>query len=61
MDDKGYKEWVVNNVRAQFKVPDSVQDLPTIIEWMHRMRASKYMIKRFREAWKETHREGQGM
>ena len=58
MDDKGYEQWIVNNVRAQFKVPDSIQDLPTIVEWMRRMRASKYMIKRFREAWKEAHREG---
>ena len=61
MRDKGYNQWIVNNIRAQYKVPNSVQDLPAIVEWMRRMRATEYMIKRFREAWKETHREGQGM
>ena len=47
-------DFVLKNIRAQYKIPDSIQDLPTMAEWLKRMGASKFMIKRLSEAKKEA-------
>jgi len=47
-------EWILRNIRAQYKIPESIQDIKTMEEWMKRMRASKYMIQMMKEAYKET-------
>lgn len=53
MADNNY---ILKNMRAQYKIPDSIQDLPTIREWLKRMGASKYMIRLYEKAYKETQR-----
>lgn len=55
MEDKKYEGFVLKNIRAQYKIPDSIQDLPTMKEWLKRMGASKFMIKRMVHAYEETH------
>lgn len=50
-------EWILRNIRAQYKIPESIQDIKTMEEWMKRMRASKYMIQMMKEAYKETKRK----
>lgn len=50
MDENKYDNFVLKNIRAQYKIPDSVQDLPTMKEWLKRMGASKFMIRRLEEA-----------
>ena len=47
-------EWILRNIRAQYKIPESIQDIKTMEEWMKRMRASKYMIQMMKEPYKET-------
>lgn len=47
---QGYESYVVRTMRAQYKIPDHIRDLPTIREWMRRMGATKFMIRRMEEA-----------
>lgn len=51
MDDKKYDGYVLKTIRAMYKIPDSIQDLPTMKEWLKRMGASKFMIRRLEEAY----------
>lgn len=55
MDEKKYEGFVLKNIRAQYKIPDSIQDLPTMKEWLKRMGASKFMIRRLEKAYEEAH------
>ena len=51
MEDKKYENYILKNIRAQYKIPDSIQDLPTMKEWLKRMGASKFMIRRLEKAY----------
>lgn len=53
-EEQIYEQFIVKNMRKQYKIPDSVQDIPTIKEWMRRMGASKFMIRRMEEAMKHA-------
>lgn len=55
MDDKKDYGWILKNIRAQYKIPESVRDLPTMKEWLRRMGASKFMIRRMEEAMEHAH------
>lgn len=55
MDGNKYEDFVLKNIRAQYKIPESVQDLPTMKEWLKRMGASKFMIRRMEEAMEHAH------
>lgn len=55
MEEKKYEAFVLKNIRAQYKIPDSIQDLPTMKEWLKRMGASKFMIRRMEEAMEHAH------
>lgn len=50
-----YEEFVLKNIRAQYKIPDSIQDLPTMKEWLKRMGATKFMIRRMVKAYEAAH------
>ena len=54
MDGNRYENFVLKNIRAQYKIPDSIQDLPTMKEWLKRMGASKFMIRRMEEAYEKA-------
>ena len=54
MEDKKYENFVLKNIRAQYKIPESIQDLPMMKEWLKRMGASKIMIRRMEEAYEKT-------
>lgn len=54
MDDNKYEGFILKNIRAQYKIPDSIQDLPTMKEWLKRMGASKFMIRRLEKAYEAT-------
>jgi len=54
MEDKKYENFVLKNMRAQYKIPESIQDLPTMREWLKRMGASKFMIRRMEEAYEKA-------
>ncbi len=54
MEEKNYNDFVLKNIRAQYKIPDSIQDLPTMKEWLRRMGASKFMIRRLEKAYEEA-------
>ncbi len=49
--EKEYENWVLRNIRAQYKIPDGIKDLPNMVEWVKRMGASKFMIRRLKEAY----------
>lgn len=51
MEDKKYEKFILNNIRAQYKIPESIQDLPTMKEWLKRMGATKFMIRRLEKAY----------
>ena len=55
MEDKKYDTYILKNIRAQYKIPDSIQDLPTMKEWLKRMGATKFMIRRMEKAYEATH------
>ena len=55
MDDKKDYGWILKSIRAQYKIPDSIQDLPTMKEWLKRMGATKFMIRRLEKAYEATH------
>ena len=55
MDGNKYENFVLKNIRAQYKIPDSIQDLPTMKDWLKRMGASKFMIRRMEEAMEHAH------
>ena len=55
MEEHKYEDFVYKNIRAQYKIPDSIQDLPTMKEWLKRMGASKFMIHRMEEAMEHAH------
>ncbi len=57
MEEKNYEAFVLKNIRAQYKIPDKIQDLPTMKEWLRRMGASKFMIRRMEEAVEHAHAE----
>jgi hypothetical protein len=54
MEAHKYEDFVYKNIRAQYKIPDSIQDLPTMKEWLKRMRASKFMIRRLEQAYEKA-------
>lgn len=54
MEDKKYGIYILKNIRAQYKIPDSIQDLPTMKEWLKRMGATKFMIRRLEEAYEKA-------
>lgn len=54
MDENKYENFVLKNIRAQYKIPDKIQDLPTMKEWLKRMGASKFMIRRMGEAYEKA-------
>lgn len=54
MEDKKYETYVLKNIRHQYKIPDSIQDLPTMKEWLKRMGASKFMIQRMEQAYEKA-------
>ena len=54
MDENKYENFVLKNIRAQYKIPDKIQDLPTMKEWLRRMGASKFMIRRMEEAYEKA-------
>ena len=54
MEEHKYEDFVYKNIRAQYKIPDSIQDLPTMKEWLKRMGASKFMIRRMEEAYEKA-------
>lgn len=45
---------VLKTIRAQYKMPDKIQDLPTMKEWLRRMGASKFMIRRLEQAYEKA-------
>lgn len=49
-----YEIWVIKNIRAQYKMPDAIKEMPDMIEWLKRMGATKFIIKRFKEAHKNA-------
>ena len=51
-------KWILRNIRAQYKIPENIQDEKTMVEWMKRMRATKYMIDMMREALRESRKDG---
>lgn len=51
MEENKYEDFVYKNIRAQYKIPDRIQDLPTMKEWLKRMGASKFMIRRLEQAY----------
>lgn len=55
MGDKKYETYILKNIRAQYKIPGSVQDLPTMKEWLKRMGATKFMIRRLEKAYEAAH------
>ena len=54
MEEKKYEALVLKNIRAQYKMPDKIQDLPTMKEWLKRMGASKFMIRRLEQAYEKA-------
>ena len=54
MKDKKDYEWILKTIRAHYKIPESVQDLPTMKEWLRRIGTSKIMIRRMEEAYEKT-------
>jgi acyl-CoA thioesterase FadM len=54
MRDKADYNFVLRNIRAQYKVPNSAKDLPTMKEWLKRMGATQFMIRRLEEAYEAT-------
>jgi len=54
MEDKKYEIYILKNIRAQYKIPDSIQDLPTMKEWLKQMGATKFMIRRLEEAYEKA-------
>lgn len=54
MEENKYENFVYKSIRAQYKIPDSIQDLPTMKEWLKRMGATKFMIRRMEEAYEKT-------
>lgn len=48
------EDFILKNIRAQYKIPDSIQDLPTMKEWLKRMGASKFMIRRLEQAYEKA-------
>ena len=54
MDDNKYEGFILKNIRAQYKIPDSIQDLPTMKEWLKRMGATKFMIRRLEKAYEKA-------
>lgn len=54
MEEHKYEDFVLKNIRAQYKIPDSIQDLPTMKEWLKRMGATKFMIRRMEEAYEKA-------
>lgn len=55
MEDKTSQEFVLKNIRAQYKIPGHIQDLPTMKEWLKRMGATKFMIRRMVKAYEAAH------
>ena len=54
MDENKYEIFILRNIRAQYKIPDSIQDLPTMKEWLKRMGATKFMIRRLEQAYEKA-------
>ena len=54
MDGNKYEDFILKNIRAQYKIPDKIQDLPTMKEWLKRMGASKYMIRQLEQAYEKS-------
>ncbi len=54
MEEKKYEAFVLKNIRAQYKMPDKIQDLSTMKEWLKRMGASKFMIRRLEQAYEKA-------
>ena len=54
MEEKKYETFVLKNIRAQYKIPDKIQDLPTMKEWLKRMGATKFMIRRLEHAYEKA-------
>lgn len=54
MEEKKYEAFVLKNIRAQYKMPDKIQDLPTMKEWLKRMGATKFMIRRLEQAYEKA-------
>lgn len=55
MEDKKYEGYILKSIRAQYKIPDSIQDLKTMKEWLKRMGATKFMIRRLEKAYEAAH------
>ena len=55
MKEKNYENYILNTIRRQYKIPDSIQDLPTMKEWLKRMGATKFMIRRLEKAYEAAH------
>lgn len=49
---KQYSEWVIRNVRAQYKIPKEIVTISEIKAWMKKMNASDYSIRRMEAAMK---------
>lgn len=54
MDDHNNDAFVLKTIRAQYKIPDKIQDLPTMKEWLKRMGATKFMIRRLEQAYEKA-------
>lgn len=54
MEEKKYEAFVLKNIRSQYKIPDKIQDLSTMKEWLKRMGASKFMIRRLEQAYEKA-------
>lgn len=50
-------ETILKNIRMQYKIPASIQDIKTMEEWLKRMRASQYMIRMMKEAYRESNKK----
>ena len=48
--DKGHAEWVIRNIRAQYKIPKNVVTLSSVKEWMKKMKATDFKIRMMEEA-----------